>query len=508
MHRTVRLLVILSLAFASSCLPGRPDGMLIARSEVVGSFSEQVQLAVVEVSADHTAQVDLFISLLDTSGEPHEVSFLLPLQADPTEVSVQETFLGPFTAQKTRPLDALLHRATRDAEAVPEAIRRAGLLGSVFGGPFALAAQWGARPPGLQAAGGFRGGSGPHPSRSLRTEHSKVDIYRALDADQLASLAGLGELPESVRSALTAYLGRPFALVELRTDPVPGVGPDGAAIASERHPGIHLRFDQALLPEDGGRVYHYPLGTGQGWEQPIPLTTVYVTGPDHLSLQVDFPDRPRSTGMLHYKMGKYSWREESIAYAAEGRQVHLASYYQANPGEDVAVRLFDEGPSEFAREEHARRWALLTAWTGFPAVALLTWLLVFAVLIRPVACRDRRPVWRALAHSYAVAYLIALGPALLVVYSAARPWRFFLYSSDRSLLLHLAAGVPLSLYETRFLLTAGALLGLTLVGLVCAIALFTRPTHRGFVFRSLIAAAVAGTVYALIWRAVAAPLVQ
>ena len=57
------------------------DGMAIVPPQLRPLLAEQMQLAVVDVRPDNTVEVDLFISLNDTSGQSHEVPFLLPLRA-------------------------------------------------------------------------------------------------------------------------------------------------------------------------------------------------------------------------------------------------------------------------------------------------------------------------------------------------------------------------------------------------------------------------------------------
>lgn len=400
-----------ALAALLWCSTAWGDGMLLVPSGVLNSFTEQSQLALVEVRPDRTVQVDLFISLLDISGQSREVYFLLPLQTMPKEFGAREVTAKRFAEEKLRPLDALLEKAWQ--ERVKDVRRVYALYGvsALLSGPLGLlwAGPWGLE---LKWAGAVAGASEPPvPRISVKTEHAKADVYPALKLDELRSLAGLPELPSTVRNALTAYVGRPFALVRLRTVaptvPIGGRWRVYGEPFGRPEPGVHFTFAQEMLAERGGDVvrYDFPLGTGRGWPNPIELAAVCVTAADHLNLDVRCPDRPAETATLH----KVSAMRSTVTAAAAGRQLHMATYWGENPKRDVEIRL-RPGRSAFARAQATRPWRHLLVWAGFPLLALVCWLMAFKAVVRNDGQMRRREFWASAALSWVLAEAALLIP--------------------------------------------------------------------------------------------------
>ncbi len=421
------LLLLVPLAHA--------DGMILAPSNVLRYFAERSQVGVVEVKADHTVAVDLYISLLDTSGQSHEVSFLLPLQAMPKDFRAQETALVRFSEARLQPLDGVLRAADHERRQQQGAIVRAHTVTSLVAGPLAFTArnaalleplQWGTR--GMPAGGAQ---SGPVPTISVRTEHSRLEVYASLQPDQLAALAQLSALPPKTRQALTSYVGRPFALVRLRTVPRAesavevdaGAHPRPSYVPPEQQPGVVFSFDQAMIKDANGSAHRYdfPLGTGQAWEHPIPTTQVYVTGDEALNLTVDFPGRPRGQGSLLSK-GE-SGLHFSQAGAADGRQVHVATYLDSNPKQDIGIVLNSGGRSELALEMREMRGRALLSRVAFPALALAAWALAFWLVVWKGSARQLG-FWAALGGSWVIAQGLLLMPLLLL----AVAWGSFPFS--------------------------------------------------------------------------------
>jgi hypothetical protein len=396
------------------------DGLLLAPSDVLRGFSEQAQVAVMDVRPDQTVTVDLFISLMDTSAESHEVDFLLPLQTLPKGFQATEVSGTRFSKQKLGPLDSIIHTAARHARG--EAWKREKLydLGALLAGP--LAVVW-AGPWDEEMSRGL-GGSGaaepPGPEMTVRTEHTKVAIYASLKPDELQALANLPEMPPQVRQVLAGYVGRPFALVHMRTLPGVATIPRGASPVGPPDLGIHFAFTQGMLPEEGTKAvcYRFPLGTGQGWTQPIGLSEIAVTAPDSLNLDVNCPDRNPETEVIQkgVALGR------TIGAAARGRQLWYTVYWDENPSRDVEIRL-RPGPSAFQRSRVLAPWRHLGWVIGFPAIALAAWLGSYWLVARGGPNASRRVFWRGAVVVWPLMQSLLLAPMVFanIAWWSSRP---------------------------------------------------------------------------------------
>jgi len=322
-------------------------------------------------------------------------------------------------------------------------------------------------------AGPAAGVAAVSPALTVATEHARADVYRALEEDELATLAKLPDLPEIIAKALKGYVGRPFALVRLRTQPAPKPAPGQPGIAPQQHPGVRFHFTQEMRAVSIGHDYDYPLGTGQAWQHPIPLTRVYVTAPDDLPLDVIFP---RYT--YHPASGdSYQRHPRRRKGAANGRQVYVASYESANPDRDVTIRLDppEWGPSRWIVQQSQRRIIVWSAWIGFPILGLFAWLVAFFAVIGRDRYANEIGLLRALWKSWLMAQAVLLVP------------------------LAVAMLVVLTLPTLAFW-SAVSYLG-AVVWVVIAVALtltamkFVAPDRRGFVWRSLGASVVAAVIY-------------
>ncbi len=491
------MLLLMMLAAGCAQGPARGDGILLAPGKLLQSFAEQIQLAVVEVRPDETVEVDLFISLLDESGESREVHFLLPLQTMPGEFRAAEHPLAEFWEQEIEPLERLFHEAAAAERRHRRAIQTAVAVGSLPAGPLAAAIQWyrilGGGHRGMGAIG--QAESSVAPVLSVETRHARADVYEALDAARLAKLARLPELPRIVSESLSAYVGRPYALVRLQTQPRGEVAPDEHWIPPEQHPGLHFTFTQDLVMRDGARSYDYPLGTGQAWEQPIPLTQVYVTAPDDMILEVEFPGRPRGAGD-----GVRKVRGKSLAYAADGRQVHRATYDHSNPKEDVRVALRGRGASEFAGAEQQRRRHRTVAWLIFPLLGVAAWLSPCGVLVWPHRYSKALAVWRSAGLGWGVGAVGLSVPLLLLVWPAARrcfvsPLRDLARRGD---VVRFVAETEGALAPALLFLGCLVVVALVGAGLVYVVRQARKPGFGAFAIRATVTALVAAVVYLVV----------
>jgi hypothetical protein len=234
-------------------------------------------------------------------------------------------------------------------------------------------------------------------------------------------------------------------------------------------PGVHFRFTQGMLEEDGRHYYDYPLGTGRGWEHDIPVTQVYVTAPDELRLEVDFPEGrgvPRRRG---------SWYK--VAEGIDGRQIHAVTYRQARPDKDVRVALRGRGLTPFQLAQWGRFGRAAATWVGFPALAFLAWLVVFRTMIWKGPFAQGMGFWGGLLKSWLAgqgALLWALaGVAALFAFGCAASAR----GPDLGLALFVAFGLVVVVVSGYFL------------GRIYS------PQTRDFMWQSAGASVVAAIVY-------------
>jgi hypothetical protein len=181
-----------------------------------------------------------------------------------------------------------------------------------------------------------------------------------------------------------------------------------------------------MLQEGVSYRYDYPLGTGQAWEQPIPLTQIYVTAPEELFLEVRFPGRERRKESIGKGMPGLDLAE-SLAYAADGQQVHMASYEMSNEKQDVEIRLDENRKSEFKLAQEKSKRRIILGWIGFPLVGLLGWLTMFRLIVWPNEYARRAGfirafLWHWLAGVVLLAIVIPIGLSALYVVDKIFYW--------------------------------------------------------------------------------------
>ena len=108
---TTALLVSgLLLAFP---LPAKADGGPIVGPLLWAQLKEGQQIAVVNLKDSNSAEVDLFVSMLDNTGESHEVVFFVPLGVDVADFRVVEKNSVDFDEDNTEGLDLILSKNAR-----------------------------------------------------------------------------------------------------------------------------------------------------------------------------------------------------------------------------------------------------------------------------------------------------------------------------------------------------------------------------------------------------------
>ena len=270
---TTFIIAVLLLSFPSPTIAD--GGPILSDPELWAQLEEGQQTAVVTLKSDNTVDVDLFVSLLDNSGESHEVIFFVPLGTDAADFSVSEKMSLDFDEELIEELDVALRKEAESKTNVWLSLLPAALLTN---GGWILAICF---PLLLSGCAGT-----PSPDETYETESSRVDIYGLDEDTDLEALINTTGLDPSVRETLTRLTGQRIAIVTLQTQPpLPDDGHD-PWYEPTGQPGIHLAWTTALVPQSDSVAYSYPLGTGSSWAHPIELTRVYVVAPPGIDFAV------------------------------------------------------------------------------------------------------------------------------------------------------------------------------------------------------------------------------
>jgi len=324
--------------FIALPLPARADGGPVVGPHLWAALKEGQQIAVVTIKDTNSAKVDLFISLLDNTGESHEVVFFVPLGVDAAGFRVVEKNALDFDKHNTRELDLILYKNVEKKHTA---------VNSLFAGTLLINGVW-LLPLWLPML--LSGCAESAPQATFETESSQVSIFGLDEDTDLAALISTTGLDPSVRGSLSRLRGQRIAVVTLQTQP------QGTGGAGERtdpgEPGIHLSWTTALVPEESGATYSYPLGTGDSWSHPIEMTRVYVVAPPGIDFSVSYPELGVERSGYARQFGSYvphiADYQEIPAYAVDeavgdfGR-VWRATYTQSNSAEDIVIIAKPQG---------------------------------------------------------------------------------------------------------------------------------------------------------------------
>jgi hypothetical protein len=374
---TALIIAILPLCFPLQTIAD--GGPILSDPELWAQLEEGQQTAVVTMKGDNTVDVDLFVSLLDNSGESHEVVFFVPLGTDAADFSVVEKTSLDFEVELIEELDYALRREAESKTNVWLSLLSPTLL---INGGWILALCF----PLLLS--GCAGGIGP-PEDSYETDSSRVDIYGLDEDTDLEALINTTGLDPSVQETLSRLTGQRIAIVTLRTQPPltdnggdPWYQPIG-------QPGIHLAWTTAFVPQSASVAYSYPLGTGSSWAHPIGLTRIYVVAPPGLDFTAEYPrlgadysgysalpqgllyafDPARPRIMDHYDTPAYAVDE------ARGDFGHIwrATYTQSNSAEDVVVTPGSSDGFLTTVRQSLRGWGIVPIIVLGLLIAILLW---------------------------------------------------------------------------------------------------------------------------------------
>jgi hypothetical protein len=342
---TIFIIATLLLSFPPSA--SADGGPILSDPELWAQLEEGQQTAVVTLKSDNTVDVDLFVSLLDSSGQSHEVVFFVPLGTDPADFSVREKTSLDFDEELIEELDEALRREAESKTDVWLSLLSPALLTN---GGWMLALCF---PLLLSGCAGP-----PSPEETYETDSSRVDIFGLDEDTDLEALINTSGLDPSVQETLARLTGQQIAIVTLQTQPpLPGDS-DYGWYEPIGQPGIHLAWTTTLVPQSASVAYSYPLGTGSSWARPIGLTRIYVVAPPGIDFTAQYPklgaDYSGYSGLAEgwfYLFTQFRPRimdhYDTPAYAVDetrGDFGHIwrATYTQSNSAEDVIISL---GPS-------------------------------------------------------------------------------------------------------------------------------------------------------------------
>jgi hypothetical protein len=381
---TIFIIATLLLSFPPSA--SADGGPILSDPELWAQLEEGQQTAVVTLKSDNTVDVDLFVSLLDSSGQSHEVVFFVPLGTDPADFSVREKTSLDFDEELIEELDEALRREAESKTDVWLSLLSPALLTN---GGWMLALCF---PLLLSGCAGP-----PSPEETYETDSSRVDIFGLDEDTDLEALINTAGLDTSVQETLARLTGQQIAIVTLQTQPpLPGDS-DYGWYEPIGQPGIHLAWTTTLVPQSASVAYSYPLGTGSSWARPIGLTRIYVVAPPGIDFTAQYPKlgadysgysglaegwfylftqfRPRI--MDHYDTPAYAVDE------ARGDFGHIwrATYTQSNSAEDVVISPSSSGGFLTTVRRSLRGWGTVPTILLGLLIALLLWVVAWRYCI-------------------------------------------------------------------------------------------------------------------------------
>lgn len=357
-------------------------GPILSDPELWALLEEGQQIAVVNLGDGNQARVDLFISILDRSGESHEIVFFLPLGEDPVGFQVEEINSLDFDKGYTQELDEILFEEFQRADLYKTQILVSFLPGTLLmnGGlnwPFLLL--MGANSCAPQTI---------TPVSSYQTESSRIDIYDINQKIDLQALIETTGLDPVVRETLENYRGQQIAVVNFLTQ-LPFEGESDGSRKDTGQPGIHLSWKSSLVSTPQGATYTYPLGTGSAWANPIELTRVYVVAPPGIDFSLQYPELGEDlSGYKDYFYGGYGPRvleADDRSFAVENAvgehgRIWRATYMFSNATENILITRLSELSTKTLGLLQLRalqiRWLNYT-WMISLVVGLAVWLVVW-----------------------------------------------------------------------------------------------------------------------------------
>ena len=401
MKRIVILTAILmAFIFTAWPLPAKADGGPMVDPMLFAKLKEGQQVAVITLQDTSTASIDLFISILDQTGESHEIVFFVPLGVKADRFAVWEQDSLAFNDQFTEQLDMALFQGYRqDQRFIQYLFAGALLTNGVWLTPLWLPL-W------------FTGcAEAPPPISTFKTDSSEVSIFGLDESTDLEALISTTGLDLSVTETLSRLRGQQIAVVNLRTKPrVTATGPASGSAAPTGEPGLHLSWETTLATAESGTTYAYPLGTGAAWAHPIEMTRVYVIAPEELDFTVKYPKLGVNRSGFVKKQWSYEPRiadsGQAQAYAVDtatsqsvypfhGRlNIWRVTYTNSNAAEDILITVNKSSGSNLGTS--LRRAGPELALIIGLIIAALFWIMAWYFLMPWLLGKDRktRGLWR------------------------------------------------------------------------------------------------------------------
>ena len=414
--------VITVLALALPPTAGADGGPILSDPQLWAQIEEGQQTAVVRLARGDEAQVDLFISMLDRTGESHEIRFFLPLGPRASRFEVAERSSLEFDRDLTEDLDATILSETRRQLSYKRNIRWALLLGTTL-----INGAWTWPLWLLWSLGGCAATTDIAPIGLYETESSQVAVYETDQDTDLKALIETAGLDPSVQQTLARFAGQQIAVITMQTQPPLDEG-SSSAWEPTGQPGLHLSWATPLGGAAGEAAYAYPLGTGSAWAAPIELTRIYVVAAPDVDFEVQYPRLGTNRSGFNVPLfGQITPRilgYEDAAYAVEdvagafGRMWRV-TYTKSNAAEDVLITPRETlSPERLAAlRDPARRQILqLLAYVASVVTALLAWLVAWRyVMNRMLGLAYRWREVRLYQHALGWALLYPLSNGLMVV---------------------------------------------------------------------------------------------
>lgn len=416
--------VLMAFILAAWPLPAKADGGPMVDPLLFAELKEGQQVAVITLQDTNTASVDLFISILDQTGESHEIVFFVPLGAEADGFAVVEQDSFAFNDQFTNGLDVALFEGYREDQLFMQYL----FAGALLTNGIWLTPLW------LPLL--FTGCAEPAaPISTFTTDSSEVSIFGLDESTDIESLISTTGLDMSVKETLSRLRGQQIAVVNLHTRPHVTATETGSESIAGGEPGLHLSWQTTLVKAESGTTYAYPLGTGAAWAHPIDMTRVYVVAPEELAFTVQYPELGVDRSGFARKQGSYEPRiadsGQEQAYAVDktttGQSVYpfhkrltiwRITYMNSNAAEDIMITVKEASGISFGAS--LRRAGPDLAMIVGLLVAALFWIVTWYSLMPRLLGREGkiRRLWRLpLTYIGLNLFLFLPGVVLYVIFS-------------------------------------------------------------------------------------------
>lgn len=387
--------IIMALILTALPVPTKADGGPIVDPNLFANLKEGQQVAVITLQDTDTASVDLFISILDQTGESHEIVFFVPLGVSAEGFSVRERLSLTFNELFTERLDRALFEGYQQDQQ---------FIHSLFAGALLTNGVW-LTPLWLPLLLTGCGAEAPAPISTFETDSSEVSIFGLDESTDLEALISTTGLDVSVVETLDRLRGQQIAVVSLHTEPrVTNTQPSSGNTVPSRETGLHLSWRTTLATTESGATYAYPLGTGAAWAHPIEMTRVYIVAPEEINFTVKYPKLGEDRSGFVRKQRSYephiadSTQEQAYAVdTATGQTIYSyrglyniwrATYTNSNAAEDILITVNKTSGSNFGAS--LRRAGPLQALLIGLITAAIFWITAWYLLMPRLLGRGRK----------------------------------------------------------------------------------------------------------------------